>query len=181
MKNALVTAVCISPSHSMEKPPVKSIKLLKRIGVEGDAHSGEKVKHLYLAKKTPDKPNLRQVHLIHSELHDELKEKGFSVSAGQMGENITTKGIDLLNLPQNTILKLGDSGIIKITGLREPCHQLNGVEEGLMKAVFGKNKDGELIRKSGFMAVVLETGTVRAGDEIVIELPEEPFLKLTTV
>ena len=106
MKNALVTAVCISPSHSMEKPPVKSIKLLKRIGVEGDAHSGEKVKHLYLAKKTPDKPNLRQVHLIHSELHDELKEKGFSVSAGQMGENITTKGIDLLNLPQNTILKL---------------------------------------------------------------------------
>jgi len=181
MKKAQVFAVCLSPTHSMAKPVVDSVTLIKGIGVEGDAHSGKKVKHIYIAKRKPNKPNLRQVHLIHTELHDELSEKGFSVSAGQMGENITTKGIDLLNLPQDTILKIGDSSVILITGLREPCHQLNGVENGLMKAVLGKDENGGLIRKSGVMAVVLEGGEVKAGDEILMEFPDKPFEKLGRV
>lgn len=181
MENPIVFAVCTSPTHSMAKPVVSQINLLEGIGVEGDAHSGEKAKHIYIAKRTPEKPNNRQVHLIHSELHNELNEQGFSIKPGEMGENITTKGIDLLNLPENTILEIGSSSIIKITGLREPCSQLNGVEEGLLKAVIDRDKSGKLILKSGIMAVVLKSGPVKAGDKIEIKLPKKPHVKLAPI
>jgi len=181
MESPFVIAVCKSPTHSMKKPVVPAINLIKGIGVEGDAHSGEKVKHLYLASRTPEKPNYRQVHLMHSELFDELNELGFSIEPGEMGENITTKGIDLLNLPEGTLLNLGDSGVIQVTGLREPCSQLNGVEKGLMKAVLGRDESGHLILKSGVMAIVIKGGEVKAKDKITVTLPKIPYKKLEPI
>jgi len=155
--------------------------LLKGLGVESDAHAGKKVKHRSRVAKDPNQPNLRQVHLIHSELFEELSEKGFQVSPGQMGENITTRGVDLLNLPKDTILFIGDTVKIQITGLRNPCKQIDSIKEGLMNAVLDKDEDGKLIRKAGIMGIVIEGGEVKTGDEISAKLPPKPFIKLERV
>lgn len=180
MKNGIVKAVSKSPTHSFAKKNEPSIHLLKGLGVEGDAHCGATVKHVSRVAKTPELPNLRQVHLIHTELLTELAEKGFVVKAGEMGENITTEGIDLLGLPKDTILKIGDTQI-GITGLRNPCSQIDRFQSGLMKAVLDKDEDGNLIRKSGIMGVVLEGGTIQVGDAIEVVLPKEPFVVLEVV
>jgi MOSC domain-containing protein YiiM len=179
--NAIVTAVSCSSSHSFSKPNQDSIRLLAGLGIEGDAHLGTKVKHRSRAAKDPTQPNLRQVHLIHAELFDELAGKGFSVAAGAMGENVTTRGIDLLNLPAGTRLHLGESAVIEVTGLRNPCVQIDRFQKGLMKAVLGKDEQGNVIRKSGIMAIVLEGGQVRPGDAIRVELPSEPHRPLNVV
>ena len=165
----------------MAKPNVGSIELIKGIGIKGDVHSGTEVKHRYLARKDPHKENLRQVHLIHTELYKELGEKGFHISHGEMGENITTQGIDLLNLPRNTILRIGDDCKLKVTGLRNPCNQLNGIQQGLMQAVLGADKKGNLIRKAGIMSVVVNGGIIKPGDRINIDLPNQPFEPLEPV
>jgi MOSC domain-containing protein YiiM len=165
----------------MRKWNEQSIELLEGLGVKDDAHMGKTVKHRSRVAKDPLQPNLRQVHLIHSELHSELKEKGFQVSAGDMGENITTEGVDLLNLPQNTVLKIGSRSQIKITGLRNPCSQLDGIQPGLMKAVLARDESGQLVRKAGIMGVVLCGGAINVGDTIEIELPHLPHLKLEKV
>lgn len=178
---AKVIAVCKSESHTMAKFVQTAIVLLKGLGVEGDAHLGLTVKHRSRVRKDPTQPNLRQVHLIHAELHDELASKGFHISPGQMGENITTLGIDLLNLPVNTILSIGPTAKIQITGLRNPCTQLDGIQPGLMAAVLDKDDQGNLIRKAGIMGVVLEGGVIKAGDEIYHILPKPPFKKLERV
>jgi len=151
MKQAKVIAVSSSPEHGVGKINQSKIKLIENLGVEGDAHFGKYVQHLSRLKENFEKPNLRQVHLIHQELIDELIAKGFNVAPGIMGENITTQGIDILDLPENTILSIGSKVQIKVTGLRTPCHQLNGIQEGLMDAVLDKDEYGELIRKSGVM------------------------------
>ena len=179
--NAIVTAVSCSSSHSFSKPNQDSIRLLAGLGIEGDAHLGTKVKHRSRVAKDPTQPNLRQVHLIHAELFDELAGKGFSVAAGAMGENVTTRGIDLLNLPAGTRLHLGESAVIEVTGLRNPCVQIDRFQKGLMKAVLGKDEQGNVIRKSGIMAIVLEGGQVRPGDAIRVELPSEPHRPLNVV
>ncbi|HWE74257.1 MAG TPA: MOSC domain-containing protein [Stellaceae bacterium] len=178
---ASVVAVSCSGTHSMRKPAQDTIKLLAGLGVEGDAHLGTTVQHLYPMRRDPTRPNLRQVHLIHSELHDELRGAGFDMAHGEMGENVTTRGLDLLGLPTGTRLHLGDAAIIEVTGLRNPCHQLNKLREGLMAATLDKDADGNLIRKAGVMAVVIESGTVRPGDTIAIELPAAPHRKLQPV
>ena len=178
---AIITTVSKSPTHTMAKIPQESIVLLAGLGVEGDAHLGETVKHRSRVKQDPTQPNLRQVHLIHAELHNELRESGFDIEAGQMGENITTSGIDLLGLPRNTLLFLGEEALIQVTGLRNPCVQLDGIQPGLMQAVLGRDADGNLIRKAGIMAVVLRGGEVKRGDEIRVELPALPFLPLERV
>jgi MOSC domain-containing protein YiiM len=165
----------------MSKPAHETIRLLAGLGVEGDAHLGTNDQHRYHMKRDPTRPNLRQVHLIHAELHEELLGAGFALAPGDMGENITTSGIDLLGLPSGTRLRLGDAAIIEVTGLRNPCHQLNGVRPGLMAATLGRDAEGNLIRKAGVMAVVIEGGTVRAGDAIGIELPATPHEKLQPV
>ena len=139
---------------------------------------GETVKHRSRVAKDPSQPNLRQVHLIHSELFEEVAEKGFKVSPGQMGENISTRGIDLLALPTNTILKIGAEAEIQITGLRNPCSQIDSIQEGLMKAVLDKDEEGNLIRKAGIMGIVLQGGEIKVGDKIEVELPAEPHKKL---
>ena len=160
---ALVSHVFSSPTHTMSKAARAQITLLAELGVEGDAHMGVTVKHRSRVAADPTQPNLRQVHLIHSELHAELIGKGFSVAAGQMGENITTQGIDLLALSVGTWLHLGDEAIIKVTGLRNPCLQLEGIHKGLMQAVLDTDEHGRLIRKAGIMGVVMTGGVVRAG------------------
>jgi MOSC domain-containing protein YiiM len=178
---AEVAAVGSSSSHSFSKPNQASITLIPGEGVEGDAHRGTKVQHLFVMRHDPERPNLRQVHLIHSELHDALRDAGFEVDAGQMGENITTRGLDILALPTGTRLRLGESAMIEITGLRSPCVQLDRFRPGLKNAVLDHDAQGELIRKAGVMSIVLTGGDVRPGDVIEVELPPEPHLPLKPV
>jgi MOSC domain-containing protein YiiM len=176
-----VIAVSTSPNHFFSKSNQNKIKLLAGIGIEGDAHAGRTVKHRSRVAKDPNQPNLRQVHLIHTELHDELKDKGFEISPGDMGENITTKGIDLLNLPTNTKLYLGDQAVIKVTGLRNPCAQLDAFQPGLMSAVLDRDEAGRIVRKAGIMSVVVSGGIVKIGDRIRVELPPQPYQALERV
>jgi MOSC domain-containing protein YiiM len=148
------------------------VRLVAGHGVEGDAHLGATVQHRSRVRRDPTQPNLRQVHLIHGELLDELRAAGFDVVAGQMGENITTRGVDLLGLARGTTLRLGDEALLEVTGLRNPCRQLDGIQDGLMASVLGRDERGALIRKAGVMAVVLRGGDVRPGDPIVISEPD---------
>lgn len=180
MRGAVIAVSC-SPAHTFSKPNQENIRLLTGLGVEGDAHLGVTVKHRSRVARDPSQPNLRQVHLIHAELHEELQAAGFVVSAGQMGENITTRGIDLLGLPTGTRLHLGKTAVIEVTGLRNPCLQLDRFQQGLMAAVLDRDEHGELVRKAGIMAIVLTDGEVRPGDSIVVELPPEPHLPLKPV
>jgi MOSC domain-containing protein YiiM len=176
-----VQAVSCNPTHTFAKPNQGSIRLRTGRGVEGDAHLGETVKHRSRVARDPSQPNLRQVHLIHAELHDELRAAGFVVSAGQMGENVTTRGIDLLGLPTGTRLRLGETAVVEVTGLRNPCIQLDRFQPGLMAAVLGRDEHGALIRKAGVMAIVLADGEVRPGDPIIVELPPAPHQSLEPV
>lgn len=176
-----VGAVSRSPRHTFSKAREESIRLLAGLGVEGDAHLGVTVKHRSRVRRDPAQPNLRQVHLIHAELHDELRAAGFDVHAGDMGENVTTRGIALLALPTGTRLRLGDEAVVEITGLRNPCAQLDGFQPGLMAAVLDRDEHGNLVRKSGVMAIVLAGGDVRPGDGIAVELPPEPHRPLEPV
>jgi MOSC domain-containing protein YiiM len=176
-----VTAVSRSAKHTLTKGNQTAIQLLEGLGVEGDAHAGATVKHRSRVKRDPSQPNLRQVHLIHTELHAELRERGFDIAAGQMGENITTEGLDLLGLPTGTRLRLGDAAVVEITGLRNPCTQLNKLQKGLMKAVLDRDMEGNLVRKAGVMAVVIAGGAVQPGDVIAVELPPEPHQALQPV
>lgn len=179
--DAIVTAVSRSSRHTFSKPNEGTIRLLAGLGVEGDAHLGATVKHRSRVRRDPTEPNLRQVHLIHGELHDELRGMGFRVSAGEMGENVTTRGVDLLGLPVGVRLHLGAAAVVQVTGLRNPCYQLDGFQEGLMAAVLGRDPDGRLVRKAGIMAIVLASGEVRAGDPIRVELPAGPHRPLEPV
>lgn len=178
---AKVVSVFRSGSHTFTKYQEVSIKLLEGLGVEGDAHMGKTVKHRSRVSRDPNQPNLRQIHLIHSELFDELKEQGFNVCPGQMGENITTRGIDLLGLPRDTVLMIGKSAQIKITGLRNPCKQINSIQNGLMNAVIEKDSKGNIVRKAGVMGIVIIGGEVTAEDTISIKLPLKPYQKLERV
>ncbi|MCE7860210.1 MAG: MOSC domain-containing protein [Chloroflexi bacterium CFX2] len=179
--DGIVIAVSRSTDYTFSKPNQGSIHLLAGLGVEGDIHSGEKVKHRSRVKRDPNQPNLRQVHLIHSELHEELRAQGFDVSAGQIGENITTRGIDLLSLPKGTRLHLGAEAIIEVTGLRNPCEQLDNYQDGLLKACMDKDEQGNIIRKAGIMSIVLVGGEVFPNDSIRIEYPPEPHVPLDVV
>jgi MOSC domain-containing protein YiiM len=165
----------------MSKPSCASVRLIEGLGVEGDAHAGTTVKHRYRVARDPTQPNLRQVHLVHGELLEELRAAGFDVAPGRMGENITTHGLDLLGLPTGTRLHIGDTAIVSVTGLRSPCRQLEGIQPGLMAAVLDRDAAGNLIRKAGIMGVVLASGEVRPGDPIRVELPSEPHRPLECV
>jgi MOSC domain-containing protein YiiM len=178
---AHVIAVACDDTHRFSKHAAESIHLLTGLGVEGDAHLGRTVQHRSRVAADPTQPNLRQVHLIHAELFDELVGKGFTVAPAQLGENVTTRGVDLLGLPRGTRLHLGSEAVIELTGLRNPCAQIDDLQSGLLKAVLDKAPDGNLIRKSGVMSIVLAGGTVRAGDPIRVELPPEPHQPLERV
>ena len=177
----VVTAVSRSATHTLLKPNQDSIQLLTGLGVEGDAHLGQTVKHRSRVARDPSQPNLRQVHLIHAELQDELRAAGFAVAAGQLGENVTTRGVDLLGLPTGARLHLGDTAVVEVTGLRNPCAQLDRIQPGVMAATLGRDEHGRLIRKAGVMGIVLAGGEVRPGDPIRVELPPEPHRSLKPV
>jgi MOSC domain-containing protein YiiM len=176
-----VLAVSRSATHTFSKPNENSIHLITGIGIEGDAHSGEKVKHRSRVKANPNQPNLRQVHLIHAELHAELSAKGFSVAAGQLGENVTTRGVDLLHLPKGARLYLGATAIVEITGLRNPCAQIENFQSGLLKACLAKDEQGHVIRKTGVMGIVIAGGEVKPGDTVRVEFPVGPPQPLEVV
>jgi len=179
--NGTVVAVSRSTTHSFSKPNQPSIQLIAGLGVADDAHAGVTVQHLSRVARDPSQPNLRQVHLVHAELHDELKSAGFQVEAGNMGENITTRGLDLLGLPTGARLHIGASAVVEVTGLRNPCAQLDRFQPGLMAAVLDHDAAGNLIRKSGVMGIVLCDGVVCPGDPIRIELPALPHRPLMPV
>ncbi|MFM5953634.1 MAG: MOSC domain-containing protein [Novosphingobium sp.] len=170
----VIHALSSDRQHRFSKQPSRSLNFLAGLGVEGDAHAGRLVQHLSRMAKDPGIPNLRQVHLIHAELFDELAEKGFQVAPGELGENVTTRGIDLLGLSRGTRLRLGARALIEITGLRNPCRQIDGLAAGLMAATLDRAADGNLVRKCGVMAIVVESGAVQVGDAINLEsLPLE--------
>ncbi|HZQ35753.1 MAG TPA: MOSC domain-containing protein [Dehalococcoidia bacterium] len=177
----LVEAVHRDADHSVSKRTEPCIRLLAGLGVEGDAHLGATVQHRSRVARDPTQPNLRQVHLIHAELLDELRERGFAVLPGAMGENITTRGLDLLALPAGARLRLGADAMIELTGLRNPCAQLDRLQAGLMAAVLEHADDGRLFRKAGVMAVVLASGEVRPRDPIAVALPPAPHHPLEPV
>ena len=179
--SGVVIAVSRSADHTFTKPNEASIRLLTGLGVEGDTHLGVTVQHRSDVRKDQTRLNLRQVHLMHAELHDELQAAGFDVSAGKMGENVTTRGIDLLALPAGTRLRLGTEAVIEITGLRNPCRQLDAYQQGLTAAVLDRDAVGNLIRKAGVMAIVISDGEIRTGDSIDVTLPPEPHRALQPV
>ncbi len=177
----MIVAVSRDEQHRFSKPTLPEIRLLTGLGVEGDAHCGETVKHRSRVAADPTQPNLRQVHLLHAELFDELAVAGFALKPGDMGENLTTRGIDLLGLPTGTRLQLGDDALVEITGLRNPCAQIEAFRPGLLKAVLGRDAKGALIRKAGIMGIVLKGGEVRPGDPISVTLPVPPHRPLERV
>ena len=181
ISSGVVSAVSASPKHSFSKQRLESIQLLAGLGVHGDAHMGATVRHRYLVKKDPTRKNLTQVHLLHKELFAELRLAGFSITAGLMGENVLTCGVDLLGLPVGTKLLLGGAAVVEVTGLRDPCSQLNSLQPGLMKALIHKDNAGSVVRKAGIMGVVLVGGEVRAGDPIRVELPPAPWVTMGPV
>jgi len=176
-----VVSVSRSPVHGFSKDVEAEIRIVAGLGVEGDAHSGETVKHRSRVAKDPTQPNLRQVHLIHAELFDELAEGGFTVLPGALGENVATRGIDLLGLPTGARLHLGESAVVEVTGLRNPCSQIEAFRTGLLAAVLSRGADGRLVRKAGVMSIVIAGGVLRAGDPIRVELPPPPHRPLERV
>jgi hypothetical protein len=176
-----VVAVCRSPSHTFSKTCEAKVLLHAGLGVDGDAHAGRTVRHRSRVARDPTQPNLRQVHLLASELLGELEMQGFRVQPGDLGENITTRGLDLLGLSRGTQLRLGASALLKVTGLRNPCAQIDDFQPGLLRVVLGRNADGELVRRAGIMAIVLADGTVRPGDPIAVDPPDAPFEPLAIV
>ncbi|WP_228040999.1 MOSC domain-containing protein [Nodosilinea sp. LEGE 07088] len=176
-----VKAVSRSADHGLSKANQSSIQLLAGLGVAGDAHAGATVQHRSRVAQNPTQPNLRQVHLIQAELFDQLKAAGFEIAPGAMGENITTHGLDLLALPVKTRLHIGESAIVEVAGLRNPCQQLDGLQPGLMAAVLDRDEQGQLVRKAGVMGIVVASGEVLPGDRIQVELPPEPHQPLDRV
>lgn len=178
---ARVVSVSRGSSHSFSKEAVPAIELVVGLGVEGDAHSGRTVKHRSRVARDPSQPNLRQVHLVHSELLTDLARAGFDVWPGAIGENVTTSGVDLLQLPTGTRLHLGAHAVVEVTGLRNPCRQLDRFQDGLMAATLDRAADGSLVRKAGVMAIVAVGGRVSVGDPIQVELPAPPHTHLAPV
>lgn len=177
----IVKSLSRSLEHNFSKELCEQLNLLEGLGVEGDAHCGKTVKHRSRVAADPSQPNLRQVHLIHAELLEEVGEKGFKVFPGDMGENILTEGIDILSLPKGTLLFIGEVAQVEVTGLRNPCGQIDHFQKGLLEAVLGKDSQGNVVKKSGIMGVVSNGGTIRKGDVIRVKLPPEPHTPLDRV
>jgi MOSC domain-containing protein YiiM len=179
--NATVIAVSMRRGHHFSKQPQLSIHLLAGLGVKGDGHAGTTIQHLHRKRWNPQAPNLRQVHLLQAELLTELEQKGFTLQPGDMGENITTCRLDLLRLPTGTRLHLGETAVVEVTGLRNPCVQMDRFRPGLMAATLDRDDAGRLIRKAGIMSIVVEGGMVHPGDAIRVVPPEEPYRPLVAV
>lgn len=180
-ETARVEAVALAPRHGFSKQAAPRITLRAGIGVEGDAHAGTTVKHRSRVAIDPAQPNLRQVHLVHAELFDDLCREGFDLAPGVIGENVLTRGLALLALPAGTRLRLGADAVVEVTGLRNPCAQLDQFQRGLMRAMIDKAPDGTIIRKAGVMAIVVTSGVVTVCDKIAVTLPPGPHRPLAPV
>ncbi len=180
-EQSAVVSVSRDDRHRFSKPVTSSIRLIEGFGVEGDAHAGATVQHRYLVAKDPTAPNLTQVHFIPAELFVELTALGYEVAPGELGENVTTRGIDLIHLPLGARLHLGDDAVVQITGLRSPCSEINGYQKGLMKMLIGTDAAGRVVRKAGVMGIVVSGGIVAPGDEIRVALPAGEQLPLGVV
>ena len=167
--------------HRFSKQRLPSIVLVEGLGVEGDAHSGITVQHLSRIRADPTQPNLRQVHLMHTELFDELEQQGFTVGPGDLGENVTTRGPDLLALPTGSLLRFGADAVVEVTGLRNPCVQIDRFRAGLLEAVLPRDGQGNVVREAGIRGIVISGGPVRVGDPIDVELPAGPHSPLERV
>ena len=178
---ARVVSVSASPVHGFSKPVQPSIRLIAGLGVDGDAHSGTTVQHLSRVRRDPLQPNLRQVHLVHAELFDTVAGTGHRVRPGELGENVTTAGVDLLGLPVGTVLRLGTDAVVRLTGLRNPCRQIEAFQDGLLAEMVGRAEDGSVVRRAGVMAVVERSGEVSAGDPVQVVLPAGPHEPLAVV
>ncbi|WP_189273066.1 MOSC domain-containing protein [Kitasatospora griseola] len=176
-----VTTVSSNGEYSFTKPNRDAIRLLEGLGVEGDVHAGVTVKHRSRVAKDPTVPNLRQVHLIHAELFDDLAAAGFAVAPGDLGENVTTRGLDLLGLPVGALLHLGAEAVVEVTGLRNPCLQIDNFQHGLLKQVLKRDESGAIVRLAGIMGVVRTGGPVRPGDSVTVTLPDGPHRPLDRV
>jgi len=180
--SALVEAVSRSTAHGFSKTPQPSIRLVPGEGVEGDAHRGVTVQHLYLKRRDPTQPNLCQVHLFAAEMLDELATKGFHIEPGNLGENILTRNLDVLSLPLGTRLHLGATAVVEVTGLRTPCSKIDDFRAGLQQHLWGeRDGEGQKVRRAGIMSIVLIAGEVRPGDVIQMELPPQPHHPLGPV
>ncbi|WP_227014308.1 MULTISPECIES: MOSC domain-containing protein [Nocardiopsis] len=179
--DAVVESVSGSAGHTFSKDVLPGIRLLAGLGVEGDAHLGATVQHRSRVAADPTRPNLRQVHLIHAELFDEVAGAGFSVGPGELGENVTTRGLDLLALSTGTVLRFGDRASVRVTGLRNPCLQIDGFSEGLLGQVVHRGEDGAVVRRAGVMGVVLTSGPVEPGMPVHVRVPEGPHVLLERV
>jgi MOSC domain-containing protein YiiM len=166
-----VVAVAAAPGHQLSKRIVPEIRLVEGLGIQGDAHLGQTTQHQTQVRSDPTRPNLRQVHLMHAELFPELAAKGYEIGPAMLGENITTEGVDVLSLPRGTLLRIGRDAVVQLTGLRNPCRQLDAFRPGLAQAMFGKDENGELVRKAGVMSIVVSGGAIRAGDVIIVDVP----------
>ncbi len=181
MSEGRVVGLASSPRHGFSKAPTEAIRLVEGLGVEGDAHAGVTVKHRSRVRVDPTQPNLRQVHLIHAELIDELAAAGFAVEPGALGENVLTRGIRLLDLSAGTLLGLGPEAVVEVTGLRNPCRQIEDFRPGLLAEVLGRDAEGRLVRKAGIMGVVRVGGAVRVGDAVSVTSPAGPHRPLEPV
>lgn len=179
--SAVVVGVAKDSTHRFSKVPAASIELVAGHGVLGDAHAGSTVKHRSRVAKNPDQPNLRQVHLIHREFLDLAREHGYELDAGDLGENVLTSGVDLLDLPRGTLLRLGADAVVRVTGLRNPCQQINDFRAGLLRLAVGRDEIGEIVRRAGVMSVVEIGGTVHVGDDVTVTLPAQPHEALEPV
>lgn len=176
-----VVGLASDDQHRFSKTPRDAIRLIAAVGVEGDAHAGATVRHRSRVKADPDQPNLRQVHLLHSEFLDLAREHGFQLSGGDLGENVLTSGVDLLHLPRDTRLRIGPAALLRVTGLRNPCWQIDAFRSGLLKVAVTRSEDGDIVRRVGVMAVVESGGTVALGDTIEVEPPPGPHVALEPV
>ncbi|WP_370263745.1 MULTISPECIES: MOSC domain-containing protein [unclassified Cryobacterium] len=176
-----VVSVSRDDRHRFSKPVVPDIRLISGVGVEGDAHAGATTAHRYLVRKDPGRANLTQVHLLPAELFDDLAETGFTLAPGELGENVTTRGLDLLGLPLGTRLHLGADAVVQVTGMRNPCSLINGLQRGLMKTLIETDDAGRVTRRAGIMGIVVSGGTVTPGDPIRVELPAGDHLPLGVV
>ena len=177
LASARIVGVQVNSAHTFSKLPATVVKLIENHGVEGDAHAGPTDQHQFHIRRFGHHPNLRQDHVIHAELLDEMQAKGHTVRPGDLGENLTTRNVDLLNLPEGTRLRLGAEAVIEITGLRNPCRQIDNFQQGLRELCIENSPSG-LIRKGGVMGIVLTGGEVRPGDAVAVELPPLPHRAL---
>ncbi|HYO32477.1 MAG TPA: MOSC domain-containing protein [Nocardioidaceae bacterium] len=176
-----VRGVSKDTGHRFSKLPCESVELVEGLGVGGDAHAGATVQHRSRVRVDPTQPNLRQVHLLHAELFELVRRHGFELRQGDLGENLLTEHLDLLSLPQGTLLAVGADAVVRVTGLRNPCRQIDGFQAGLLKLMVARDRTGQVQRRAGIMAVVERGGMVRPGDAIQVQLPPEPHLPLHVV